>query len=219
MRIQLIVLLLFISISLYGASDSYINNDLFGVIHFSSLVFLLGFSLINNYKIEKTKDEISGVRGDLIQMRPILSALEITLEKINKTLETIQSEKMIYASKNQIQNIIKTNIDLCEMKILNYSVNLKHSISSQIIDNNNEQKEKFKQSISNMVKMEKNTILTNIKPFKYSEVEIDDMLNMIFDTNILTQILFNFLISDKDVTTHKIEINSFFNDIVNKFTL
>ena len=211
--------MLFISISIYGATDSYMSNDTFGIIHFSSLVFLLGFTLINNYKIEKTKDEVLGVRGDLNQMKPILLALEVTLEKINKTLETIQSEKMIYASKNQILNIIKTNTDLCELKISNYSISLKQTLNSQIFENNKDQKDRFKQSILNMIKLEKNYILSNIKPFKYSEVNIDEMMNMIFDIDVLTNIVFSYLISDKDITTHKIEVNSFFNDITNKFTI
>jgi hypothetical protein len=41
-------------------------------------------------------------------------------------------------------------------------------------------------------------------------------MNMIFDTDVLTNIVFSYLISDKDITTHKMEVNSFFNDIINR---
>lgn len=216
MRIRFIIIGLFISLTVYGATDSLVTSNFMGGMYFGTLLlFMIVFSIIQNHNSKDVKE-----------IKPLISTLITTMQTINNTNEhinnnilSLQSEKMIYANRTQILNIIKTNLDLCEFKITTYGFNLKNNINLGISNQSVEQQNKYRVSISNFIKVEKNFLVTNTSLFKYAEANIDDMLILLFKTDDLVEIVMSYIFSDKDINNFKMEINSFFNEILNKFII
>lgn len=207
---------MFISVSIYGVTDSYLNNDSLGVIHFVSIAILLVFTLLSNSKIEKAKSDIQEIKPAIDKLNNMIASMMVIMDKMNDTLQNLQSEKMIYASNNQILNIVKTNLDLTENKLYIYSTNLKNNIIHQN-EISNDYKLKTRISVTTTIKSEKNIIINNLKLFKYSQVDLSELLNIIISEDVITDVISNYIFSDKSESNFKVEINSIFNDIFNKF--
>lgn len=182
------------------------------------MLFLFAITWMTNTKIQKAKDEIQGIKPILADLKVTMNAMNTIIDKISNTLENLQTEKMIYASKTQILNILKTNIDLCEMKILNHSFDLKSRIGN-VINSDTKNFPQYQENISNIIKLERNVVINNLKPFKYSQADIEELILLVFNTQDLTNIITNYLISQKDNITFKIEISTYFNDLYNKFSV
>lgn len=218
MRLKIMIILMFTAISLLGATDSLSEGSNSGIIYFASLIGIFIFLGYSNSRIEKTKNEIQRIDPILNNLNSTLQSMMEMIGKMNDTLQTLQSEKMIYANKNQIVNIVKTNLDLTEAKLYMFSCQQKSFINHSI-EQTVEQKTKFKQTITSTIKFEKNILINNIKLFKYSQVNIDDLLELIISIDDISNAINSYIFSDKDNPTFKLELNSVFNEIYNKFAV
>lgn len=218
MQLNTVTALMFITTSIWGATETLNNDFSIGVVYIIIMLFLFAITWMTNTKIQKAKDEIQGIKPILADLKVTMNAMNTIIDKISNTLENLQTEKMIYASKTQILNILKTNIDLCEMKVLNHSFDLKSRIGN-VINSDPKNFPQYQENISNIIKLERNVVINNLKPFKYSQADIEELILLVFNTQDLTSIITNYLVSQKDNITFKIEVSTYFNDLYNKFSV